>query len=168
MLQAIARTNRPFNDLKEAGIVIDYIGILKEYKKALEMYSKEDIKGALFSYDSVKDEFGLLIIEILEILKEVPKNYERETLLKAIEILTSDEVKEKDFIEKYKQLRKTFELLGPDDIKVGAYGHTPLHFFEDYKWVSAIYAYYMKIVTQTPVYEGYIQKYYDKTMRFIH
>ena len=160
LLQAIARTNRPFKDLKEAGLVIDYVGILKEFKKAFEMYSEEDIKGALFSYDSVREEFTMLINEIFEILVSVPKDYERETLLKAVEILTSDEEKGEKFIEKYKNLRKTFELLGPNEIK--------LEYLENYKWISAIYTYYMKVVIQKPPYEEYVQRYYDKTVRFIH
>jgi len=161
LLQAIARTNRPFKDLKEAGVVIDYVGILKEFKRALEMYSEEEIRGALIDYDSIKEEFKSLIEETFEILNEVPRNYERETLLKAVEVLTSDEGKEKEFNEKYKNLRKIFELLGPDEIK--------LEYFEDYKWLSAIYSYYMKVVIQKPVdEEGYVQKYYNKTVRFIH
>jgi len=160
LLQAVARTNRPFTDLKEAGVVIDYVGILKEFKKALEMYSEEDIKEALFSYDSVRGEFVTLVKEILEILREVSRDYERETLLKAIEVLTSDEEKEKEFVEKYKNLRKLFELFGPDEIK--------LKYFDAYKWLSAIYTYYMKVVVQKPTYEGYVQRYYDKTIRFIH
>jgi type I restriction enzyme R subunit len=160
LLQAVARTNRPYDDLKDAGLVIDYVGVMKEFKKALEMYSEDDIKGALFSYDNIREEFILLVQEILEILKDVPRNYERETLLKAIEILTSDEEKEKDFVEKYKKLRKTFELLGPNEVK--------LEYFEDYKWLSSIYTYYMKVVIQKPVYEDIIRKYYDKTIRFIH
>jgi type I restriction enzyme R subunit len=160
LLQAVARTNRPFKDLKEAGVVIDYVGILKEFKKAFEMYSEEDIKGALNSYESVREDFIMLIKEVLEVLKEVPRNYERESLLRAVEVLTSDEHTEKEFTEKYKNLRKTFELLGPNEIK--------LDYFEDYKWISAIYTFYMKVVIQKPAYEGYLQKYYDKTIRFIH
>jgi len=160
LLQAVARTNRPYKDLKEAGIVIDYVGVLKEFKKALEMYSEEDIGGALFSYDSVKQEFVHLIKEILEILKEVPMDYERKTLLRAVEVLTTEERKEKEFIEKYKSLRKIFELLGPDEIK--------LEYFENYKWISAIYTYYMKIVIQKPPVEGYVERYCEKTIRFIH
>jgi len=160
LLQAVARTNRPFNDLKEAGIVIDYVGMLKEFKKAFEMYSEEDITGALYSYESVKEDFVTLINEIFEMLREVPRGYERENLLQAIEVLTSDEEKEKEFVENYKNLRKTFELLGPNEIK--------LEYFEDYKWISAIYTFYMKMVIQKPIYEGYVQKYYDKTVRFIH
>jgi len=170
LLQAVARTNRPYKDLKEAGLIIDYVGILKEFKKALEMYNEEDIKLALTSFNGLKEEFLILIKEILEILKpvcvrtrtgrEVPRNYERETLLKAVEVLTTEEGKEKEFIEKYKNLRKLFELLGPDDIK--------LEYFEDYKWISAIYTYYMKIVIQKPPVEGDVERYYGKTVRFIH
>ncbi|MDO8885964.1 HsdR family type I site-specific deoxyribonuclease [Candidatus Oleimmundimicrobium sp.] len=160
LLQAVARTNRPFNDFKEAGVVIDYVGVLKEFKKALEMYSEEDIADALQSYDGLREEFVTLIKETLELFKEVSRKYERETLLKAIEILTADEEKEKRFVEKYRQLRKVFELLGPDEVK--------LEHFEDYKWLSAIYTYYMKVVIQKPPYEKYVQKFYEKTIKFAH
>lgn len=160
LLQAVARTNRPFKDLKEAGLIIDYVGILKEFKRALEMYSKDEIEGALFSFDSLRGEFNLLINEILDIFKEIPREYDRQTMLKAIELLTSEPEKEKEFIEKYKNLRRVFELLGPDEIK--------LERFEEYKWISAIYTYYMKITLQKPSYEGYVRKFFDKTVRFVH
>jgi len=160
LLQAVARTNRPYKDLKESGLIIDYVGILREFKKSLKMYNEEDIKGALVNFDGIREEFVLLIKEVLELLKEVPRNYERETLLKAVEILTSEKAKEKEFIEKYKNLRKTFELLGPDEIKI--------EYFEDYKWISAIYTYYMKIVIQKPAIEKEVEKYYEKTVEFIH
>ncbi|MCD6100226.1 MAG: HsdR family type I site-specific deoxyribonuclease [Candidatus Marinimicrobia bacterium] len=160
LLQAVARTNRPYRDLKEAGLIIDYVGILKEFEKALEMYNEEDIKGVLVSFDGIREEFVTTLKEIFEMLKEVPRNYERETLLKAVEILTTEREKEKGFIEKYKNLRKIFELLGPDEIK--------LEYFEDYKWISAIYTYYMKLVTQKPPIEGYGERYYEKTVKFIH
>ena len=74
LLQAVARTNRPYKDLKEAGLIIDYVGILKEFKRALEMYSREEIKGALYSYDDLREEFNLLINELLEILREFPRS----------------------------------------------------------------------------------------------
>ncbi len=160
LLQAVARTNRPFKDLKGAGVVIDYVGVLKEFKKALEIYSEEDIKGALIDYDSIKEEFAALIKEILEILEGVTRDYKRETLLKAIEVVTTDEEKEKEFTQKYKKLRKIFELLGPDEIK--------LENFDSYKWLSAIYTYYLKVVLQMSTYEEYVERYCDKTIKFVH
>jgi type I restriction enzyme R subunit len=116
LLQAIARTNRPYKGLKQAGIIIDYVGILKEFKRA----------------------FGDLV-----------QNYERDTLLKAVEVLTTDVSKEEEFIEKYRELRKVFELLGSDPYK--------LKHFEQYKWISAIYTYYMKMVMRGTSIDAYLR-----------
>jgi len=124
------------------------------------MYSESDITGALHSYDSIREEFATLIKEILEIFKEIPRDYEKDTLLKTVEILTTINEKGEEFIEKYRSLRKSFELLGPDEIK--------LEYFEDYKWLSAIYTYYMKVVIQKPDYDSYVQRYYEKTIKFVH
>ncbi|MCL6088389.1 MAG: HsdR family type I site-specific deoxyribonuclease [Actinobacteria bacterium] len=160
LLQAIARTNRPYKNLKEAGIIIDYVGVLGEIKKAFKIYNEEDIKCVLFSYENVEEEFKDLIDKILKMFEKLPKNYDRETLLKAIELLTTEKINEREFVGNYKNLRKIFELLGSKEIKI--------EYLEDYKWISAIYTYYMKIVNQEPPIEDYIEKYFDKTIKFIH
>ncbi len=160
LLQAVARTNRPYRDLKEAGLVLDYVGVLKEYQRALEMYSKEDLKGALFDYDSIRDEFITLIRDLLDIFDGLSVGYHRETLLKAIEIITTDNEREKRFVEEYKKLSKLFEILGPDEVK--------LEYFESYKWLSAVYTYYRKVVIHQPTYELDIQRYFEKTLQYIH
>jgi len=160
LLQAIARTNRPYKDLKEAGVIIDYVGILKEFKRALEMYSTEDIQYALLDYDNLKNEFTTLINDVNNIFGPLILNYDRETLLKAIEIITSDSKKEEEFVKKYKKIRRIFELLGPSEVK--------LKYFKLYKWISAIYTYYTKLVIKKPSINAYVQKYFDKTLKFIY
>lgn len=160
LLQAIARTNRPYKDLKEAGVIIDYVGILKEFKRALEMYNTEDIEYALSDYGDLQDEFVQLVNNFKNRFGELILNYERDTLLSAIEIMTSDTEKEEEFVQKYKKLRKVFELLGPDKIKLDS--------FEIYKWLSSVYTYYMKVVTRKPSIDAYVQKYYDKTVKYIY
>lgn len=160
LLQTIARTNRPYKDLKEAGLVIDYVGILKEFKRAFEVYSAADIERVLLDYESLREDFGNIIRDTLAIFGDIQIDYEREILLQAIEILTSEGGKEKEFVEKYKKLRKLFELLGPNEVR--------LKHLEDYKWLSAIYAYYLKVVVQRPVDEVVVRSFYDKTVRFIH
>ena len=160
LLQAIARTNRPYKNLKEAGLIIDYVGVLGEIKKAFKIYNEEDIKCVLFNYENLENEFKDLINKILKMFEKLPKNYDRETLLKVIEFLTTDKTNEREFVENYKNLRKIFELLGSKEIKI--------EYLEDYKWISAIYIYYMKIVNQEPPVEDYVEKYFDKTVRFIH
>ena len=52
LLQAIARVNRPYDEPKTHGLIVDYSGITKELQKALEMFDEQDIDGAL---DPVED-----------------------------------------------------------------------------------------------------------------
>ena len=160
LLQAVARTNRPYKGLKEAGVVIDYVGVLKEYKKALAMYSEADITGVLYDFENLEEEFLTLLKDILVLFLEVPRDFNREGLLQAVEVLTSEEKAEEAFLEKYKRLQKVFEILGPAALK--------LEFLEEYKWILAVYAYYRKLVVQKPVDEAILRKYFDKTLRFIH
>ncbi|MCX9010702.1 MAG: HsdR family type I site-specific deoxyribonuclease, partial [Candidatus Methanoperedens sp.] len=162
LLQAIARTNRPYKGIKEAGVILDYIGILKEFKRAFEIYSEEEIKGALYGIDSLRDEFNMLLDGILTLFSGISKDsYDRQTMLKAMEILTTEEENSKIFLEDYRKLRKVFELLGPDEIKVER--------FSDYKWICGIYTFYMNSVLRNQLgHEIYIQKYFDKTLKFVH
>jgi len=160
LLQAIARTNRPYKDIKEAGLIIDYVGILKEFKHALEMYSKQDKKYAINDYNSVRQDFIDLINEIKEIFGELTLDYKRDALLKAVEILTTDVEKEDLFVEKYRTMRKVFELLGPDEIK--------LEYFELYKWISAIYTYYMKVVMHGTSVDAYVRKFFEKSVKYVY
>lgn len=162
LLQAIARTNRPYRGVKEAGLIIDYIGILEEFKKSLEMYSKEEINGALYNIEDLRLEFKALIEELLEIFEGVPKNQnDRKTLLKAIEILTSEEEKGKEFLEKYKTLRRVFELLGPDIIKA--------KLFSEYQWLTTIYTYYLRMVLRNQSSDkSYVEHYFNKTIKYIY
>ena len=160
LLQAIARTNRPYKDIKEAGVIIDYVGILKEFKRALEMYSKQDKEYAINDYDSVRQDFIDLVNEIKEMFGELTFNYNRDALLKTIEILTTDVEKEELFVEKYRSMRKVFELLGPDEIK--------LEYFELYKWISAVYIYYMKVVMHGTSIDAYVRKFFEKSVKYIY
>jgi type I restriction enzyme, R subunit len=160
LLQAVARTNRPFKDLKEAGLVIDYVGVLANLEKALMAYSSNDVRGAILGFESVGEEFVDLVNETVGIFGGLELNHERETLLETIDILTSDESKEKAFVSNYRKLRRLFELLGPSPIK--------LQHVQAYKWLSAVYAYYLKMVLQTTEYDDYVTKYYEKTIRFAH
>ncbi len=162
LLQAIARTNRPYKDVKEAGVILDYVGILKEIKKAFEKYSEKDLEGALFSMDSIKEEFKILMTGILEIFKDVEvRSYDRNTFLKAMEILTSDEEIGENFLNTYRHVRKIFEILGSDAIT--------LEWFEDYKWISTIYSYYIRrVLSEQPNYTRDVQKYFEKTVKYVH
>lgn len=68
LMQAIARVNRIFRD-KQGGLIVDYIGIADDLRRALNIYSEKDIKETLIplqelinkmleKYDIVKSYFA--------------------------------------------------------------------------------------------------------------
>ena len=162
LLQAIARTNRPYNDLKEAGLIIDYVGILKEFTRAFENYTKEDITGILISTDDLTKEFTLKLDETTALFANVPKDqYDRENMLKAFETITINEQNTKKFQANYRRLRKLFELLGPHPIK--------LEKLKDYTWLTQVYNYYLHETRQDLTKENALaQKYFQKTLKYIY
>ena len=162
LLQAIARTNRPYKNIKEAGLIIDYVGILKNFIKAFENYSKEDIKGVLYNTKDLTKDFIQTLNQTLNLFQNIPKDkYDRETMLKAIETLTTNEQNTKKFLENYKHLRKLFELLGPHEIKIKK--------FHKYKWLTQVHIYYINLVLggHAPE-EKYVQKYFQKTLKYVY
>jgi type I restriction enzyme R subunit len=162
LLQAVARTNRPYKDVKEAGYILDYIGMIKgELERALEVYSSEEIEHAMYDMESIKKDFNQLMDETLALFEDIPKKqYDRETLLRAIEILTSNDENSELFTENYLNLRRLFEFLGTESLR--------LERLEEFKWITAIYVYYKKMVTRDPVLDETVRKYFKKTIKFIH
>jgi len=162
LLQAIARTNRPFKDLKTAGLIIDYVGILKEFQRAFENYTKEDTTGILLPIDELAQEFTQTIDQTIALFPGIPRDqYDRQTMLKALETITTDPKNTKEFQQKYRHLRQLFELLGPNPIK--------LEKLKEYTWLTQVYTFYLN-VTRQKEHEGqrYIQKYFQKTLKYVY
>jgi type I restriction enzyme R subunit len=162
LLQAIARTNRPYKDLKTAGLIIDYVGILKEFTRAFENYTKEDITGVLIDTNQLAQEFTQTIDETMKIFTEVPKDqYDRPTLLKALEAITANEQNTKTFRQNYRHLRRLFEILGPHEIK--------LQKLKEYTWLTQVYTFYIRETRQDQYEERrYVQKYFQKTLKYVY
>jgi type I restriction enzyme R subunit len=117
LLQAIARTNRPYEGKKEYGLIVDYIGVARNLEKALQHFEKNFINEALLIIRDVaasEKEFEECISEIKEMLKGIEIKG-LEDVDKAVEILVLNG-KEKEFVEKAKKLRTLYELLSPSDV----------------------------------------------------
>lgn len=67
LMQAIARVNRVFGD-KEGGLIVDYIGIAQDLKKALAVYTENKGKGQL-TYD--QEEAVARMLELYEIVADM-------------------------------------------------------------------------------------------------
>jgi len=162
LLQAIARTNRPYKDLKTAGLIIDYVGILKEFQRAFENYTREDITGVLINTEELAKEFTQKLDETISLFAGVPRDqYDRQTMLKAFAAITTNDQNTKKFRENYRHLRKLFELLGPHPIK--------LEKLKDYTWLTQVYNYYLHETRQDFAAEyALAQKYFQKTLKYIY
>jgi type I restriction enzyme R subunit len=162
LLQAVARTNRPYKSLKEAGMIIDYAGILRSFIKAFENYAKRDIEEVLIDLDGLRREFNQILNETLQLFEAIPKNqYDRTAMRKAIETITLSQESTERFQENVRKLRRIFELLGSDPTK--------LQRLEEYKWLMAVYTYYLKATDpNAPLIDEYSRKYFKKTLEYVY
>ena len=163
LLQAIARTNRPFGEAKEAGLIIDYNGVMKEFEKALAIYEKQDIKYAAARFDEMVKEFRELLQKAEDLFVRLDKRKaDRETLKTANKMLFRDNQMEKKFADYYRRLRRIFEFvslqyLDQDDIR-------------KFKWLTAIYYFHRQWVEKKEPEEvdEYFRKYFGRTVETIH
>jgi type I restriction enzyme, R subunit len=121
LMQAIARANRKYKD-KEAGLIVDYIGLGTELKKALTTYSesggkgkpvfeqKEAVKKMKEKYNVVRDMFHgfnykkFFELSVNERIKVIPE---------AIEFILKEKGKKERFVKETGLLVKAFSLSVP-------------------------------------------------------
>jgi type I restriction enzyme R subunit len=119
LVQAIARVNRVFKG-KQAGLIVDYIGIADDLRKSLSKYTIETIKEVLTDinqvinvlkekYDIVSSMFYGLDYKNWKLLK--PEELSQLTV-SAYNSLKDDEQKKK-FIKNYLALKKIYALASP-------------------------------------------------------
>jgi type I restriction enzyme R subunit len=74
LMQAIARVNRVFRD-KEAGLIVDYIGIAQNLKSALQQYSSPDQKRTGVDLSQA----AAVLLEKLEVVRDMFHGFEYQT-----------------------------------------------------------------------------------------
>lgn len=103
LLQAIARVNRPYDEWKQEGLIVDYCGVTKEIEKALSIFDEDDIKGAWESDDDQLPILKLRYLDAMSFVKELDKNNIEDE--KITEIFEFADVRDR-FDEAYKQFAK--------------------------------------------------------------
>jgi type I restriction enzyme R subunit len=160
VLQAIARTNRPFLN-KKFGLIIDYIGVLKELEKAFEKFETNDardLKVVIRELDKEKGEFKELLNKALKIFENVKKEDTRESLESAMTVLIDLEVA-KNFEATMKDLMKSYEMLKGDPFL--------RPYLLDYTWLTKIYVAYNKRFKKAGVDELKIGELSKKTIQLV-
>jgi type I restriction enzyme R subunit len=135
LLQAIARVNRPYNELKKEGVIRDFWGVFSHLNEALR-YDKSELGDVAFSLSVVREEFRLHMETVLDLLKRHEKGGSHASLMRILTFFNKNEPARDKFENGYRKLRQLYELLAPDDFLMP---HRA-----DFVWLSKLYMVYRK------------------------
>lgn len=117
LLQAIARVNRPYVDAegvqKKVGLVVDFVGVLRELKKALK-FDSSDVGGIIEDLDVLMKDFQEKIATAKSAYLEMDfKGSPDEQLEYVVYGRFLDVDARKKFFEAYKDIEDLWEILSP-------------------------------------------------------
>lgn len=112
LLQAIARVNRPYEG-KACGLIIDYIGLFDNLKRALS-FDEKDIGRGLVNIEALKQRFQQVMKQSNQILANINLQDEQNRLTNIIDYFF-DEPKRNEFTKLFKETERTYEVLSPDE-----------------------------------------------------
>ena len=117
LLQAIARVNRPHIDpdgnRKRVGLVVDFVGVLRELRKALQ-FDSSDVSGAIEGLDELLTDFRERLADAKANYLEVPGNgADDERLEQMVYGRFLDPENRKAFFDAYKDIEALWEILSP-------------------------------------------------------
>ena len=117
LLQAIARVNRPYVDSegvqKPVGLVVDFIGVLRELKKSLQ-FDSHDVSGVIEDLDVLLADFKVKIAQAESVyLNPLDGGDADERLERVVYGQFLELAARKVFYEEYKHLESLWEILSP-------------------------------------------------------
>jgi len=159
LLQAIARVNRPYDENKTYGLIIDYSGVTKELHAALEEFEEQDIVGALEPVDVMLAELKIRYANAISHFKLINRN-DTEQIIEKFEPIDLRDKFEYDF----KMFSKALDAVMPDKAA------DP--YIDDFKFLSKarqiIRTYYGGVKTVPEEQKRKIQKMIDEHIRSLH
>lgn len=160
ILQAIARTNRPFAN-KKFGMIVDYIGVLSELEDAYRNFEAGDssaLKIVIKNLEKEEKTFVELLNKALKFFEGVKKEDTYESLESALDRLV-DQEKAKEFELLIRNLMSSYEMLkGEAFLK---------DYLEDYAWITKIFVAYYKKYKKAKVDELKIDRLSKKTAELV-
>ena len=117
LLQAIARVNRPYVDpngvQKRVGLVVDFVGVLRELKKALQ-FDSSDVSGVIEDLDVLLADFQQKIARAEQDYLDAGEGGSADERLERL-VYSRFLVPEarKAFLEAYKEIEALWEILSP-------------------------------------------------------
>jgi type I restriction enzyme R subunit len=124
LLQAIARVNRIYDKAKTHGLIVDYNGITKDLQKALAIFEREDIQGALEPAEKEIEELKVRHKEAMSFFDDIVDKEDNSAIIEKFEPVNVRD----DFEYAFKMFWKAMDAVLP---KREAEPYT-----EDFKYLS--------------------------------
>ena len=135
LLQAIARVNRPYNELKKFGVVMDYYGLFDKLEEALN-FDKNELGEVAFPFTRLREQFKLEMKLQMDLFAQFPKDGSYFTIRSILNWLNTNEPAREKFELGYKNLGLLWETLHPDPFLI--------EHETNYLWLSRVWKYYVK------------------------
>ena len=137
LLQTIARVNRPYNELKGHGLILDYYGIFDHLNEALN-YRPDELGDVAFPFHTILERFRETFQEVWDLFPEdtVLRDGSPDAFITAMTILRDADGAEKQFDVGYRNLRVMCEALQPDE--------RLRDYLRPYAWLTKLYMLYRK------------------------
>lgn len=135
LLQAIARVNRPYNDLKKYGLIFDYFGIFENLNEALN-YDKSELGEVAFPFSQFRTMFKEQMEELSGLFAGIDRSGSHESLVQALILLNDSEEKREQFERLFRNVRILFETLQPDEFL--------RPYLNEYTWLCKFYLLFRK------------------------
>lgn len=133
LLQAIARVNRPYNDLKQYGLIVDYFGVFENLNEALN-FDRDELGEVIFPFNQLREKFREEIDKLSQLLKGFDRSGTHASLMKILIFFNENEQAREQFELGYRNTRILFETLQPDEFL--------RPFLDEYTWLCKLYVLY--------------------------
>ncbi len=134
LLQAISRTNRPY-ERKECGIIVDYFGVFQNLQAALN-YDDSEVEDAVFDWDALKEQFPVALAEALSYFAGIEREDSIQCLMACLRRLEQPPERQAAFEQRFRHTQSLWEAIMPDP---DLYVHR-----HDYAWLCDFYMAYLK------------------------
>jgi type I restriction enzyme, R subunit len=144
LLQAIARTNRPYEG-KDRGLVVDYWGVFDRLTEALADFEPRDVEAAAFDLDELLEVFPQKVAEALAIVAGMPAELEQPGRSLWLARRLSQDGRAEEFERRFAAAQSLFESIGAR-AEVAPY-------LDDYKRLVELRAIWRRRQTRDPLEE---------------
>jgi type I restriction enzyme R subunit len=121
LLQAIARINRPYESgngkIKPAGLIIDFVGVFRRLKDALEFDAKDlsDIEEVVKDIEILKKSFAENIVVMKsDYLEALSESQPDKVVSEILEALRDENLRQK-YYTRWKEIEDMYNIISPDD-----------------------------------------------------